>query len=331
MEDPTEIKAPPKEESPVTDKVEEAESGPETLRLAVMVEEPTEIKAPSSLANPPTLKVEEADKGAATWSEPATVEEAWAIKPPATVKAKTEVEAAFWISKALRVWPSKVRRARLMELVEVAPTVSTAFAETLLVPTTNWSVKAVAVTMVPESVQPAGVPPASSPHRILPEESVSKAVQVLKVETVKPPVLMITPPEKVEVAVLPIAKVEEDLKTPETWRLPETVEEAEEINPAREESPPIVAVEATDKVLLADKGALTFSEPAIVEEPTEIKAPFKLARLATLKVEEADKGPETFKELEIVEEPFTMRPPRSVNLAASLSSPLFRVEKIRIP
>ena len=113
--------------------------------------------------------------------------------------------------------------------------------------------------------------------------------------------------------------------------MPETVEEAEEINPAREESPPIVAVEATDKVLLADKGALTFSEPAIVEEPTEIKAPFKLARLATLKVEEADKGPETFKELEIVEEPFTMRPPRSVNLAASLSSPLFRVEKIRIP
>ena len=75
----------------------------------------------------------------------------------------------------------------------------------------------------------------------------------------------------------------------------------------------------------------------MVEEPAEIKAPDKLDKPvtprveATVKVEEADNGPVTFRELEIVEEPLTIKPPRSVKRAASLSTPAFKVEKIRIP
>ena len=103
-----------------------------------------------------------------------------------------------------------------MEPVEVAPMEKTALAETLEVPIRNWSVKAVAWTIVPLSVQPLAVPPASSPQSTLPLESVSRAVQVVRVETVKPPALIVTPPEKVEVPVLPIARVEEERSTPDT-------------------------------------------------------------------------------------------------------------------
>ena len=103
-----------------------------------------------------------------------------------------------------------------MEPVEVAPMEKTALAETLEVPIRNWSVKAVAWTIVPLSVQPLAVPPASSPQSTLPLESVSRAVQVVRVETVKPPALIVTPPEKVEVAALPITRVEEERSTPDT-------------------------------------------------------------------------------------------------------------------
>ena len=68
-----------------------------------------------------------------------------------------------------------------------------------------------------------------------------------------------------------------------------------------------------------------------MEEAEEINPPPWIASPLIVRVLEADKGPVTFKELEIVEEPLIIKPPKSVNLAASLSSPLFRVEKIRIP
>ena len=56
------------------------------------------------------------------------------------------------------------------------------------------------------------------------------------------------------------------------------------IPPDKVESPAIFAVEATVRVEEADKGALTWREPAMVEEPTETKAAFKLERLLTAKV-----------------------------------------------
>ena len=241
--------------------------------------------------------MEEADKGAATCKEPAMVEEAWAKNPPLAFRAKTVVEAKSWTSRAFLVWPWRVRRARLMESVEVAPMVKTALLEALLVPTTNWSVRAVAWTRVPVSVNPAAVAPASSPQRILPLESVSRAVQeVFKVEIVRPPVLIITPPEKVELAVEPIANVEEERSTPVTWRLPATVEEAEEVKPERVANPP------TFKVEEADNGAPTCKAPDKVEEALEINPLCKLAKPPILNVEEDRSTPDTWRLPATVEE-----------------------------
>ena len=84
-------------------------------KLPITVEEPLEINPPFKLAKLATDKVEEADNGPDTWKVLATVEELWAMNPPATVKANTEVLAAFWISKALPVWPVTVRKAKLVE------------------------------------------------------------------------------------------------------------------------------------------------------------------------------------------------------------------------
>src|SRR3989344_4475151 len=107
----------------------------------------------------------------------------------------------------------------------------------------------------------------------------------------------------------PTVKLEEAFKTPLTKRLALMVEEAVERKPVKVERPS------------------TFK----VEEAEEINPPPWIASPLIVRVLEADKGPVTFKELEIVEEPLIIKPPKSVNLAASLSSPLFRVEKIRIP
>lgn len=141
-EEAEEIK-PDKLESPLTAKVpeivaeEEACKAPANWSGPAIVEEPTEIKAPPKEASPETVSVEEAESGPATFKELAMVEEDWAKKPPETFKAKTVVEAASWTSKAFLVWPVRVRSARLMEPVEVAPMVRTELAETLEVPTTN--------------------------------------------------------------------------------------------------------------------------------------------------------------------------------------------------
>lgn len=130
-------KASPKVAIPVTFKVEEERSTPETWRLPATEEEAEEVKPLFKLAKPATDKVEEAESGPLTFKPALMVEEAEARNPPVAFKAKTVVEAKFWTSKALPVWPSKVLSARLMDLLEVAPMVATALAETLEVPTTN--------------------------------------------------------------------------------------------------------------------------------------------------------------------------------------------------
>ena len=98
-----EIKPPSSLASPLTLKVLEAETGPETLSWLVIVDDPTEIYPTPKIERLATVKVEEADKGAATCKEPATVEEAWARNPPVVFKAKTVVEAASWMIKAFLV------------------------------------------------------------------------------------------------------------------------------------------------------------------------------------------------------------------------------------
>src|SRR3989338_5251086 len=154
----------------------------------------------------PAGRVEEACKPPATWRLPATVEEAWAINPPETVKAKTEVEAKFWTSRALPVWPYRARRARLMDRVEVAPTVRTALAETLEVPITTWSVNPCNSTIVPVSVKPETLEAEIAPHKRLPVLSVVKAEepeQPVCNNWIDPP-LNWMPLEKVEVAPVPV-------------------------------------------------------------------------------------------------------------------------------
>ena len=201
--------------------------------------------------------------------------------------------AAFWISKALPVWPNKVRSARLVEKVEVAPMVATALVETLEVPTTNWSVRDCSWTIVPVSVKPETLAAVMDPHKRLPVASVVRAEEpeqevckswmlppenltpLAKVEVAAVPVrfklVAETPPVKVEVAVpvtirlvmvvVPPAIVEEALKTPLTWSGPTTVDDPVEIYP-----PVKLAKPDTDKVDEADNGPATCSEPAMVEE-----------------------------------------------------------------
>jgi hypothetical protein len=94
VEDAEEIKPPVKVERLATDKVEEADNGPETLSWAVIVEEPTEIYPPDKVARlvtnkvfskteaPVTFKVEEDRKMPETWRLEEIVEEAEEIKPP---------------------------------------------------------------------------------------------------------------------------------------------------------------------------------------------------------------------------------------------------------
>ena len=120
--------------------------------------------------------------------------------------------------------------------------------------------------------------------------------------------------------------MEEALKPPVRIKLPVTVEEPLEINPLVKDANPL-----TDKVEEALNGPETLKAPVTVEDPLETNPLFKLAKLDTDKVDEADTGPVTFKELLIVEEPTTIKPPKSVNLPASPSTPLFKVEKIRMP
>src|SRR3989344_5726661 len=115
VDEPEEIEPPVKLARLATVRVEEAWSAPLICSGRAMVDEPEEIEPPVKLARLATVRVEEACKPPATWRLPATVEEAWAINPPETVKAKTEVEAKFWTSRALPVWPSRARRARLMD------------------------------------------------------------------------------------------------------------------------------------------------------------------------------------------------------------------------
>ena len=148
---------------------------PVRSKLVVLIP-PTKVEVPVPAAiNRSADNVEEAVKAPATCKVLATVEEAWAMKPPATVKANTEVEEKSWISKTFLVCPCKVRKAKLMEPVEVAPTVTTALALTEEVPITTLSVMVCCPTMVPVSVKPETLEAEIAPHKILPVESVVRA------------------------------------------------------------------------------------------------------------------------------------------------------------
>ena len=93
---------------------------------------------------------------------------------------------------------------------------------------------------------------------------------------------------------------------------------AKEIVEEADNNPPIRRLPAIWKLL------------ATVEEALETN-PERLANPPTAKVEEADKEPVTFNWEEIVEEPLTIKPPKLVNLAASLKTPAFKVEKAKKP
>ena len=88
------------------------------------------------------------------------------------------------------------------------------------------------------------------------------------------------------------------------------MEDAEEMNPAFKLASP-----ATLKVEEAESGAATWSEPAIVEEPTEIKALLNMESPETVKVLEADNGPASCKELAMVEEAEAIKPVPIVSIS----------------
>src|SRR3989338_11351842 len=260
--------------------VEEAWSAPLIGSGREMVKEPKEIEPPVKLARLATVRVEEACKPPATWRLPATVEEAWAINPPETVKAKTEVEAKFWTSRALPVWPSKVRSARLIDLLEVAPMVATALVETLEVPTTNWSVMVCNSTIAPVSVNPETLEAEMVPHKRLPVESVVRAEEPEQpvCNNCKDPPINWMPLEKVEVAAVPVM-----------------LRFLISIPPTKVEVPePAAIIRSAEIVEEANKAPETWRVLETVEEPAETKPPPKVARLATDKVEEADNGPAVY-------------------------------------
>ena len=127
---------------------------------------------------------------------------------------------------------------------------------------------------------------------------------------------------KVTVIVVVAKEMEEEAwRLPRIWRGADTVEEAEEINPPVKLDKPVTPrVEATVKVEEALIPPATWRLPVMVDDPTEIKAPFKLARLATLKVDEALTGPETLSWAVTVEEPLEINPDKLAN------PPTFKVE-----
>ena len=99
MEEAEEINPPIREPSPLTDKVEEADNGPLTLKAAVTVEEPTATKPEFKVANPPAWKVEEAFRAWLTSKLEAMVEEAEDIKPETKDKVPLALNRETSVSK----------------------------------------------------------------------------------------------------------------------------------------------------------------------------------------------------------------------------------------
>ena len=166
----------------------------------------------------------------------------------------------------------------------MAPIVATALAETLEVPTTNWSVRVCNSTIVPVSVKPETLEAEIDPHKRFPVESVVRAEEPeqLVVNNWSDPPVNWMPLEKVEVAVEPV-------RFKLVAEMPPTKVEVEVLVTIKL----VIVVVPPDIVEEADRTPATCKGPATVEEPEEIYPPVREARLATNKVEEAFNTPET--------------------------------------
>ena len=142
--------------------------------------EEAEAKRLVKEVSPLTAREEEAERAPVTLRLETKVELAFAASPPAAVMVKTVV-VPDWLTlvkvKASPVCPVKARRLRRFAVVEVAPMVRTALTSAEVVPTATLSVSVWRRTKIPSSWNPETLVAEIAEQKMLPDESVVKALE----------------------------------------------------------------------------------------------------------------------------------------------------------